>query len=160
VATGEVTSAAAVIAPAITPNGGSFASSVTVTLRTSTAGASIYYTTDGTNPMQSSTTYTAPFALTTTALVKAQAFKSGMTPSSQVSAWFTGNTSDSMTLNSISKASDEANVITLAWTDNPNNEDGFRIERKTGTNGTFTQIATVTANVNSYSDSSVVAGNT
>src|SRR5262249_52819490 len=36
---------------------------------------------------------------------------------------------------------------------------GFGIERKTGTNGTFAQIATVAANVTSYSDSSVVAGN-
>ena len=136
-ATGELSSAAAVIAPAITPNGGTFANSVYVTLNTSTAGASIYYTIDGTNPTQSSTPYAAPFTLTNTSLVKAQAFKSGMTPSSQVSAWFTENTSASMKLTSVSKAGDEANVIALAWIDNSNNEDGFGIERKTGTNGTF-----------------------
>jgi len=136
---------AAVSAPTITPNGGTFTNSVTVTLQTGTARASIRYTTDGTNPTQSSTPYTAPFALTTTSLVKAQAFKSGMMPSSQVSAWFT---------------KEAVGTITLAWADNSTNENGFGIERKTGTNGTFTQIATVAANVNSYSDSDVVAGNT
>jgi hypothetical protein len=45
-----------------------------------------------------------------------------------------------------------ANFITLAWTDNSNNEDGFKIERKSGTNGTFTQIALVQSNVTSYLD--------
>ena len=80
---------AAVSAPTITPNGGTFTNSTTVTLQTSTSGASIYYTTDGTTPTQSSKRYTAPFTLTATSLVKAQAFKNGMTPSPQVSAWFT-----------------------------------------------------------------------
>ncbi|MGD0650215.1 MAG: fibronectin type III domain-containing protein [Verrucomicrobiia bacterium] len=41
--------------------------------------------------------------------------------------------------------------INLSWTDNANNEDGFKIERSTdGTN--FTQIATVTTNVTAYSN--------
>src|SRR5262249_52168566 len=83
----------AVNPPTITPNGATFANSVTVTLQTTTAGASIYYTTDGRIPTQSDKLYSAPFALTATSLIKAQAFKSGMTPSSQVSAWFIKDTS-------------------------------------------------------------------
>src|SRR5215475_1279457 len=66
---------AAVTAPAINPNGGTFVDSITVALQTSTSGASIYYTTDGTTPTQSSKLYTAPFAFTATALVKTEAFK-------------------------------------------------------------------------------------
>jgi hypothetical protein len=41
--------------------------------------------------------------------------------------------------------------IDLAWTDNADNEDGFRIERKTGAN-TFQEIAIVEADVTDYSD--------
>jgi Chitobiase/beta-hexosaminidase C-terminal domain len=59
---------AAVTAPTINTNGGTFVDSITVALQTRTSGASIYYTTDGTTPTQSSKLYTAPFALTATAL--------------------------------------------------------------------------------------------
>src|SRR5262249_46932557 len=48
---------AAVTAPAINPKGGTFVDSITVALQTSTSGASIYYTTDGTTPTQSSKLY-------------------------------------------------------------------------------------------------------
>ncbi len=41
--------------------------------------------------------------------------------------------------------------IDLAWTDMSDNETGFRIDRKSGTDA-FSQIATVGANVNIYSD--------
>jgi predicted phage tail protein len=44
--------------------------------------------------------------------------------------------------------------INLTWTDNSNNESGFKIERCTGTGCTnFTQIAQVGANVKTYSNS-------
>ena len=42
--------------------------------------------------------------------------------------------------------------INLAWTDASANEDGFKIERKTGAAGTYAQIAQTIANVISYSD--------
>jgi len=54
----------------------------------------------------------------------------------------------------------DAAQLTLTWTDNSDNEDGFRIERKTGTSGTFAQIATVGANVTSYIDSGLTSGST
>ena len=50
--------------------------------------------------------------------------------------------------------------ITLSWTDNSNNESGFSIQRKTGTSGTFAQIATVGTNVRSYVDSGLAAATT
>src|SRR5205085_1047631 len=42
--------------------------------------------------------------------------------------------------------------INLTWTDNANSEDGFRLERKTGSAGTWAQIATLAADVTLYSD--------
>jgi Tol biopolymer transport system component/alpha-tubulin suppressor-like RCC1 family protein len=48
--------------------------------------------------------------------------------------------------------------IDLSWTDNSTNEDGFRIERCTGTGcSSFAEIATVGANVTSYQDTGLAA---
>jgi hypothetical protein len=50
-----------------------------------------------------------------------------------------------------------ASSVALGWTDNSNNESGFKIER--GTDGTsFTEIATVAGNVASYPDGGLTAG--
>jgi titin len=46
--------------------------------------------------------------------------------------------------------------VNLAWTDNADNETGFKIERKES-GGTYTEIATVTANTTTYSDTTAVA---
>jgi hypothetical protein len=48
--------------------------------------------------------------------------------------------------------------LTLTWQDNSNNENDFAIERKTGTNGAYNQIASVAANVTSYMDNGVTRG--
>src|SRR5262249_52473587 len=42
--------------------------------------------------------------------------------------------------------------INLAWTDNSNNETGFKIERKATSTGTYVQITTVGQNAQSYQD--------
>src|SRR5262249_12188825 len=74
--------------PAITPNGGVYSGTVAVTLQTTTPGASMYYTTDGQSPTQSSRQYTGKFTLLDSTLVKAKAFKNKMDPSAEASAWF------------------------------------------------------------------------
>lgn len=48
--------------------------------------------------------------------------------------------------------------IDLAWTDNSSNEAGFKVERSTG--GSFTQVATVGANVKTWSDTGRTASTT
>jgi len=58
---------------------------------------------------------------------------------------------------SLSATAASASQIDLAWTDNSLNESGFRIERKTESGGTFSQIATVAPNVTSYSDTGLSA---
>jgi hypothetical protein len=50
--------------------------------------------------------------------------------------------------------------LRLNWKDASSNETGFKIERASGTAGAFSHIATVGANVQSYTDSSVSGGNT
>ena len=45
-----------------------------------------------------------------------------------------------------------SNKITVSWSDNSNDESGFKIQRKTGTDGTFADIKTTAANITSYTD--------
>lgn len=49
--------------------------------------------------------------------------------------------------------------VNLAWTDNANNEDGFRIERKL-LSSSYVQIASLPANTTSYADPNVNSGTT
>ncbi len=50
--------------------------------------------------------------------------------------------------------------LTLTWADVSTNEDGFKIERKTGTAGVYGQIATVGARTTGYVDATVSPGAT
>lgn len=74
--------------PTISPPGGSFERSRLVTLTTSTSGANIYYTTDGSTPTTGSSLYAGPFLLSQSATVRAMASKSGYSASSVTSAVF------------------------------------------------------------------------
>ena len=50
--------------------------------------------------------------------------------------------------------------VTLSWSDNSTNEEGFRIERRTGTTGTYAEIAAVGVNAASYTDVNLANGTT
>jgi len=72
----------------ISPTGGNYSGPVSVTMQTATSGASIYYTANGSTPTQSSTLYTGPITLTSSAAIKANAFRNGYNPSAVASASF------------------------------------------------------------------------
>ncbi|HLK56366.1 MAG TPA: PA14 domain-containing protein [Chthonomonadaceae bacterium] len=73
-------------APIISPNSGTFASSVYVSITDATPGADIRYTTDGSDPTPTSTHYTRPFPVYSCSQVKAKAFAYGFRPSGVVTA--------------------------------------------------------------------------
>ena len=50
--------------------------------------------------------------------------------------------------------------LTVTWTDASTNEQGFKLERKTGTAGTYAQLATLPAGTTGYVDATVTAGTT
>jgi len=72
-----VISLPAAATPAFSPAPGSYTSAQNVTLSDSTAGASIYYTTDGSTPSAASTAYTAPIAVSSTTTIQAIAVAAG-----------------------------------------------------------------------------------
>jgi hypothetical protein len=75
-------------APVIAPNGGTFSSTQNVSLSSTTASASIYYTLDGSTPTTSSTLYNAPIAISTNTTLKAIASAPNFLQSSVSSATF------------------------------------------------------------------------
>jgi len=87
--------------PAISPNGGTFRKKVSVTISCQTSGATIYYTTDGTDPSTSSSVYITSKGkkkskgITITGkgqhTVKAMGAKSGYDSSAVATAEFTIN---------------------------------------------------------------------
>ena len=60
----------------------------------------------------------------------------------------------------LSASASSTSQINLSWTDNSGGETGFRIERKTGTGGTYSEIATPSANTTTYSDTGLSASTT
>ena len=69
----------AVVSPAFSPAGGTYATAPTVTLSDATTGAAIYYTLDGTTPTTNSLQYSGPFTVDATSTVKAIAALNGVT---------------------------------------------------------------------------------
>ena len=53
-----------------------------------------------------------------------------------------------------------ASSISLAWTDNSTNENGFKIERSTALGGNYTQIGSTGASVAAYTDTALSASST
>jgi len=80
-------------APSISPNGGFFTNSVTVSLADASPGATINYTLDNSTPTTNSADYGGPFTLTNTTAVKVMAYKPGYAPGAVVSAAFINSAS-------------------------------------------------------------------
>ena len=78
-----------VASPVISPSAGTYSSAQTVTISTSTEGAKIYYTTDGTTPSTESTKYTGAISISKTTTIKAIAVADGMADSDIASAKYT-----------------------------------------------------------------------
>ncbi len=57
----------------------------------------------------------------------------------------------------LSATAQSSTQINLSWTDNADNETGFKIERKTGSNGTWNDMDSVGANTTTYSDNNLTA---
>ena len=78
-------------APTFTPAGGTYTSVQSVTIADATAGAKIFYTTDGSMPTTSSTLYTGPVSVGTSETLTAVATFTGYSNSAATNAAYTIN---------------------------------------------------------------------
>ena len=137
-----------VAAPVITPNGGSFTGTQSVTITSATTDALIYYTTDDTTPTTAANRYTgSSFDLTDTTTVKAIAVKGGMLDSAVTTAVFTktsssGGSSGSSSSGSSSSDRDSSDSNPVIKTETKNNTDGSTTKTETRRDGTVTQTTT------------------
>ncbi len=144
---------AACLEPEINPDGGTFTGSAVVTITSPTEGATIYYTTDGNDPVVNSRATNTianggSVTLTENCTLKALAAKDGMAPSAIV-------TSQSFTINQAGGSGDFV-LVTDASTLNAGDEIIFV---SSGTSGSADAMST-TQNSNNRSTTSVtvVAG--
>jgi len=87
---GATTNASSVTAsPTFDPGTGTYESPLSVTLRDTTPGSVIYYTTNGSTPTTSSLTYSGPITVTATTTIQAFAVASGYSASPVSSAVYT-----------------------------------------------------------------------
>jgi len=90
-----VSAPAQVATPSFSPAGGTYSSAQSVTISSATSGATIRYTTNGTNPTSSSgTIYSGAINLSVTTTLKAIAYASGMTDSAIATATYTISAGD------------------------------------------------------------------
>ncbi|MEI6520795.1 MAG: chitobiase/beta-hexosaminidase C-terminal domain-containing protein, partial [bacterium] len=75
--------------PTLSPASGTFTSATQVTISCTTTGATIFYTTDGSTPVTSSTQYTGPITISSTSTIKAIAYRSGYTLSDVATGSYT-----------------------------------------------------------------------
>jgi alpha-L-fucosidase 2 len=88
-ATYTITTGGTVAPPTFNPPGGTYTSAQSVTIATTTSGASIRYTTDGSAPTETSgTIYLGSVSIGVTTTLKAIAYESGMTDSNVSSATY------------------------------------------------------------------------
>jgi hypothetical protein len=103
--------------PTISPAGGSYTSIQTVTIADATAGATIYYTTNGTTPTTGSTRYTGPITVGATETLKAIATAPGYSTSAVATAAYTITlTAASPTFSAPSGTYESVQTVTLATT--------------------------------------------
>ena len=103
--------------PTFSPKGGRYADAQTVTISCATAGATIYYTTDGTTPTTGSSVYSSALTISETTTLQALAVKDGeesivASATYRIGGSLSGSESSPYTVDEAREAIDEGTDIT------------------------------------------------
>jgi hypothetical protein len=151
-----VTSLTHAATPTASPIGGAVASGTNVMLSTATSGATIYYTTEGSTPTNSSTAYSTPISVTNAMTIKAIAVKSGMTNSDIMSESYTMYVPGAPTIVSAAAGNGQIN---LSW--NPvSGSTGYEVYKSVTSDTYGAAVATVSGSVYSYNVTGLANGTT
>jgi PKD repeat protein/ribosomal protein L40E len=154
-----------VATPTFSPSGGTYSSAQSVSISCGTSGATIRYTTDGSEPTASSATYSSAISVSSTTTIKAKAFKSGMTDSDTGSTTYTittepfnvlpvasftlspstQETNNPVAFNAAGSSDSDGSIASYAWDfGDGNTGSGVTASNSYSTAGTYTVKLTVT----------------
>ncbi|MBD3320723.1 MAG: hypothetical protein GF350_06485 [Chitinivibrionales bacterium] len=102
--------------PVVNPAGGPFDSAITVELSCATAGASIYYTLDGSEPDETSSLYSSALTLSSSTTLKAKGYKSGLAPSYTTSEQFDITIQPPEPVTGVSHTTPSCSTVVMSWT--------------------------------------------
>ena len=157
-------------APTFNPSAGAYGPAQSVTISTTTNGATIRYTTDGSTPSESAgTVYSNPVNISSTCTLKAIAYETGYSDSSITSGVYTINGACAApTFNPVAGAYGPAQTVTISSTTNGSTirytTDGSTPSESAGTiysspvNISSTCTLKAIAYETGYSDSSITSG--
>ncbi|WP_342471678.1 S-layer homology domain-containing protein [Metasolibacillus sp. FSL H7-0170] len=142
--------------PTANPVGSEVASGTTVALSSSTVGADVYYTTDGSTPTASSTLYSAPIIVTSAMTIKAIAVMSGMSDSAVMSESYIINTLDAPVISASAVGDGHA---TISWSP-ISGATSYRVYQSTSSGSYGAAEATVDSTVYSSNFTGLTNGTT
>ncbi|MDR3288646.1 MAG: chitobiase/beta-hexosaminidase C-terminal domain-containing protein, partial [Peptococcaceae bacterium] len=144
------------------PGSGAVTSGTTVTLSTTTSGATIRYTTNGSEPTASSTAYATPITITAATTIKAKAFKTGLTDSDTATFNYTviAITAPTLTVGTVSGHPGDEVSVTVSLANNPGlatftlnlNFDKSKLQPVSITQGAALTVGSIVSNIQSGLD--------
>jgi hypothetical protein len=132
--------------PTFSVAAGTYTSAQTVTIRDTTATATIYFTTSGMTPTTSSAIYTRPITVSSTETVQALAVATGDTNSAVAKATYTIISAPQVDLSWEAPTSSSVSIV------------GFDIYRATGSSSTYQLLNSSLDAQTTYMDSAVQSG--
>jgi len=146
VATATYAIASILPAPTFSVAAGTYTTTQSVAISDATPGATIYYTTNGTMPSTSSTTYTAPISVSATETISAIAVATGYIASPEVVANYIINSTHTVTLSWDAPSSSTDPVV------------GYNIYRAASGSSSYQLVNSSVDTGTTYVDSTVQSG--